>query len=142
MEQLMTDLTKKQFFARSSVTGISYLPLRLTAIVASLLLTMMPLLTGCGGEETGSEPLGITASLTWHASQDPSVYAYFVHYGRQSPSQSGSCEYESSMYVDSPSATVTNLDPNARYYFSVSAYNDLESACSMEVTTVTPPASV
>jgi len=46
------------------------------------------------------------------------------------------------MYVDSPSATVPNLDPNTTYYFAVSAYNGLESPCSEEVSTVTaPPAS-
>ena len=46
------------------------------------------------------------------------------------------------MYVDSSSATVTNLDPDTLYYFTVSSYNGLESACSSEVTTVTPPPSV
>ena len=142
----MSALTKKHFFPRTSVTETARIPLRLIAIVAGLLLTMMPLLTGCGGGETGSEPsaapLGVTASLAWQPVQDSSVYAYFVHYGRQSPGKSGSCAYESSMYVDSPSATVTNLDPDTRYYFAVSAYNDLESACSNEVSTITPPASV
>lgn len=141
----MSGLTKQQFFARTRVTATACIPLRLTAIVASLLLTMMPVLTGCGGGEPGNEvsaaPVGATASLAWRPVQDPSVYAYFVHYGRKSPGQSGSCSYESSMYVDSPSATVTNLDPDTRYYFTVSAYNDLESACSSEVSTVTPPAA-
>jgi hypothetical protein len=122
------------------------MPLRLTSIVAGLLLTMMPLLTGCGGGETGSEPsvapVGATASLAWSPVPDPSVIAYFVHYGRQSPGLQGSCAYESSISVDSPSATVTNLDPNTRYYFTVSAYNGLESACSNEVSTVTDPLSV
>ena len=146
----MSALTKKHFLQRTSVTETARIPLRLIAIVAGLLLTMMPLLTGCGGGEGGGEtgsqpsaaPLGVTASLAWQPVQDSSVYAYFVHYGRQSPGKSGSCAYESSMYVDSPSATVTNLDPDTRYYFAVSAYNDLESACSSEVSTITPSASV
>lgn len=158
LERHMTAFTNTQFHPRTRPTVNTYIPLRLTAIIAGLLLTMMPLLTGCGGGETGSDPsvtvtpgssgggstpsAGATASLAWHPVQDPSVYAYFVHYGRQSPGQSGSCAYESSMYVASPSATVTDLDPNTRYYFTVSAYNDLESACSSEVSTVTPPASV
>ena len=43
------------------------------------------------------------------------------------------------MSVDSPSATITDLDPNTLYYFAVSAYNGLESACSNEVSTLTPP---
>jgi hypothetical protein len=119
------------------------MPLRLSAIVAGLLLTMMPFLTACGGGETGGEqsaaPVGATASLAWDPVPDPSVSAYFVHYGRQSPNQPGSCVYESSISVDSSSATVTNLDPNTLYYFTVSAYNGLESACSNEVSTVTPP---
>jgi len=44
--------------------------------------------------------------------------------------------------VDSSSATVTNLDPDTLYYFTVSAYNGQESACSNEVTTDTSPPSV
>jgi len=149
MEQHMSDLTKRQFFPRTGVTETACIPLRLTTIVAGLLLMVMPfLLTGCGGGgQTGSEPsavpVGAAVSLAWDPVPDPSVSAYFVHYGRQSPGQPGNCSYESSMYVAAPSsATVTNLDPNTRYYFTVSAYNGLESACSNEVSTVTPPASV
>jgi hypothetical protein len=155
----MSDLTKKQFFPRTGVTETACIPLRLTAIVAGLLLTMMPFLTGCGGEgQTGNDPIvtvppgsggrgstppvGATASLEWSPAQDPSVSAYIVHYGQQSPSQPGSCAYEHSMHVISPSATITNLDPNTVYYFTVSAYNGQESARSSEVSTVTPPASV
>jgi Fibronectin type III domain len=143
----MSDLPKQQFFLpRTRVTGAACIPLRLTAIVAGLLLMMMPFLSGCGGDGEGqaSTPAdtGITASLAWHPVQDPSVIAYFVHYGRQSPNQPGSCAYESSMHVTSPSATVTNLDPDTRYYFTVSAYNGLESACSHEVSTITPSVSV
>ena len=142
----MTTLTKKQFFPRTRVTETSCIPLRLTAIVACLLLTIMPLLTGCGGDSGGGEgqaaATGITASLAWHPVQDPSVIGYFVHYGRQSPGHSGSCAYESSKHTASPSATVTNLEPDTLYHFTVSAYNGLESACSNEVSTVTPPVSV
>ena len=148
----MNDLTKKQcFIPRTRVTETTHMPLRLTAIVTGLLFSIMPLLTGCGGGETGSQPnvmvtpgsgASATASLAWNPVPDPSVSAYFVHYGRQSPNQSGSCTYESSMSVDSPSATVSNLEPNTLYYFTVSAYNGLESACSNEVSTVTPPTSV
>jgi len=135
---------KLQFFGRARGTKTACIPLRLTAIVVSLLLTMIPLLTGCAPEEqTGSgstaTPVVATASLEWLPVEDPSVIAYFVHYGRQSPGQPGSCTYESSMYVDSPSATVTDLDPDTTYYFSVSAYNGLESPCSEEVSTVTAP---
>ena len=141
----MSDLTKKQFFPRTGVTETACIPLRLTTIVAGLLLTVMPfLLTGCGGGGGGSAaPVGATASLAWDPVPDPSVSAYFVHYGRYSPGQLGDCSYESFMSVTAQSsATVTNLDPNTRYYFTVSAYNGLESACSNEVSTVTPPAPV
>ena len=145
----MTALTKQQFFfARARVTETACLRLRLTAIVAGLILTMMPLLTGCASEDQASSPssatpVGATASLVWDPVQDPSVIGYFVHYGRHSPGQTSSCAYESSVYVDSPSATVDNLDPNTLYYFTVSAYNGLESPCSEEVSTVTdtPPVS-
>jgi hypothetical protein len=146
------------------MTSFSKIQFRLTTIFAGLLFAAMPLLTGCGdGGETGSDPsvtvapgssapgsssggsapvAGATASLAWSPVQDPSVMAYFVHYGRQSPGQPGSCAYEQSQYVGSPSATITNLEPNTRYYFTVSAYNGLESACSSEVSTFTPPSSV
>ena len=141
----MTALTKTQFFPRTRVTETACIPLRLTTIVAGLLLTMMPFLTGCGGgdssgggESTTAAATGATASLAWQPVQDPSVSAYFVHYGRQSPGQPGSCSYESSLYVADSSATVTNLDPNTLYYFAVTAYNGRESACSSEVSTVTP----
>ncbi len=145
----MSALTKNQFFPRTGITKTARMPLCLTAIVTGLLLSIMPLMTGCGGGggETGGQPIvaapvGVTASLAWSPVQDPSVSGYFVHYGRQSPGQQGSCAYESSISVDSPSATITNLDPNTRYYFTVSAYNGLESACSSEVSTVTDPLSV
>lgn len=146
MEQPLTTWIKQQFLGQAGLTKTTCIPLRLTAIVVGLLLTMTPLLTGCAPEEqtnSGSTatPVGATASLEWLPVEDPSVIAYFVHYGRQSPGQPGSCTYESSMYVDSPSATVTDLDPGTTYYFSVSAYNGLESPCSEEVSTVTAPPS-
>jgi len=147
----MSGLTEQQPFSlQARIRKAPGIPLRLTFIITGLLLSVMPLLTGCGGGgETGgvapggdsTPPVGATASLAWSAVQDPSVTAYFVHYGRQSPNQFGSCEYERSVYVTSPSATVENLDHDTTYYFAVSAYNGLESACSNEVTTVTPPAS-
>jgi len=116
------------------------MPLGITATVASFFFVVIPLLAGCGGGD-GDPTLaasGASVSLAWHPVPDPSVSAYLVYYGRQSSGQSGSCEYEHSISVDSPSATVTNLDPDTLYYFAVSAYNGLESACSNEVSTVTP----
>jgi fibronectin type III domain protein len=159
LEQHMSDVTKQQpFVPLRRVTEAARTPLYLTAIVTGFLLSALPLLTGCGaGGETGTDPsVTVTpssgagastasASLTWNQVQDPSVTppvsAYFVHYGRHSPGQPGSCAYENSMHTSSPSATVTDLDPNTVYYFAVSAYNGLESACSNEVSAQMPPAS-
>ena len=152
-EQHMNNMTTQQdCLSWIRVTGTARKPLHLTAIVTGLLLFIMPFFTGCGTGETGNQSTvtggagnsaSATASLTWDPVTDPSVSAYFVHYGRQSPGQPGNCSYESSVSVAGPSsATVTNLDPNTLYYFTVSAYNGLESACSNEVSTVTPPAPV
>jgi hypothetical protein len=143
--------TQQNCLPRTRVTETARRPLHLTAIVTGLLLLIMPFFTGCGTGDNGnqstvtggpSSSASATASLTWDPVTDPSVSAYFVHYGRQSPGQVGSCIYEHSISVDSSSATVTNLDPNTLYYFTVSAYNGLESACSNEVSAVTPPAPV
>src|SRR5688572_29834657 len=133
LEHHMSDSTQQQcVLPRKRATEIARMSLRLPVIVMGILLSIMPLLTGCGGGgEADSQPsitmapgsAGVTASLEWNPVQDPSVSTYFVHYGRQSPGQQGSCAYESSMPVDSPSATITNLDPNTLYYFTVSAYN-------------------
>lgn len=137
---------------QTSVIEAARMPVRWPAVVVGFLLTMMPLLTGCGGGDTSGQPnvvvipsndAAASARLTWNPVPDESVLEYVIHYGRQSPNQSGSCAYESSISVDSPPATITNLDPNTLYYFTVSAYNGLESVCSNEVSIVTSlPASV
>ncbi len=123
------------FPSRTNATDTARMPLRLLAIAAGF-LTMMLFLTGCGGGEAGDQPtimvnpsngIGSTARLAWYPTLDASVFAYFVHYGRQSPNQSGSCEYKGSLFVDSLSATITNLEPDTLYYFAVSSYNGLES---------------
>jgi hypothetical protein len=112
-------------------------------------------LTGCGGGDTsgdaiatppgsgggGSANPSASVSLAWDPVPDPSVYAYFVHYGKHPTGQPGNCNYPFSTFVGSPSATVTGLDPDTHYFFAVSAYNGLESACSNEVSTVTESAA-
>jgi Fibronectin type III domain len=136
----MTNSTKTQLYP---VTRTAWISRRLTTVITGLLLAVMPLLTGCGSG--GEDPFvsvapgstGATATLQWNPVQDSSVSSYFVHYGRQSPNRSGSCAYENSKSVDSSSATITNLDPDATYYFAVSAYNGLESPCSNEVSAQT-----
>jgi hypothetical protein len=124
--------------------------LKLSALVTGLLLSILPLLTGCGPGEPGNQSAANTsatasASLSWAPVADPSVSGYFVHYGHRSPGQVGSCRYENSIFVHSSSATVTDLDPNTLYYFTVSAYDEvdtLESACSNEASIVTSPAPI
>lgn len=113
------------------------------------ILTFSALLYGCGGGGENVPSIssslgqaGAMATLSWDPVQDPSVNGYYVHYGKISTGQSGACSYEDSRFVSSPTATITNLDHNTRYYFAVSAYNGLESACSAEVSTVTPSSPV
>lgn len=141
----MTPSTKEQFIPRTRATMV-YTLLRRTALVAGLLLPMMPFLASCGGAETDNTtpvvaPVGATVSFGWDPVEDHSVHAYFVHYGRKSPGQSGSCLYESSLYTESPSAMITNLDRGTLYYFAVSSYNDHKSPCSEEVSIVIPSSS-
>jgi len=99
--------------------------------------------TSGGGPSSGggSASASASVSLAWNPVPDSSVYAYFVHYGIQPSGQAGSCNYTASTFVGSPSATITGLDPNTQYFFAVSAYNGLQSACSNEVSTVTPSAA-
>ncbi|MBM4127397.1 MAG: fibronectin type III domain-containing protein [Nitrospira sp.] len=101
-------------------------------------------LTGCGAGQQGdpaitttATPTGVMASLQWDPVNDSSVIGYYIHYGRQSPGQAGSCAYDDVRFVTTPSGTVTGLDTNSLYYFAVSAYNGVESACSNEVSTNT-----
>lgn len=116
------------------------------AIAPFLIFTSFLFLSGCGGggEEgapsisSSNSQAGVTATLSWDPIRDSSIYGYYIHYGRNSSGQPGSCAYEDQQFVSSPSATITNLDPDTRYFFAVSAYNGLESACSEEVSTVTP----
>lgn len=112
----------------------------------SLLLTSFLFLSGCGGGSGDGAPsvssspgqAGAIATLAWNPVQDPSIYGYYVHYGRTSSGQPGACAYEDAQFVSSPTVTITNLDNNTQYFFAVSAFNGIESACSNEVTTVTP----
>ena len=139
----MNHFTRRHFsFPQARVTENARTLLGLPTIVTGLLLTLVGLLTGCAsGGESGSDPSAAQpvaiVSLEWRPVHDPSVIGYFVYYSRRSSGQPGSCTYDSSMYVNSPSATVPNLDPHTTYYFAVSAYNGLESPCSEEISTIT-----
>lgn len=87
-------------------------------------------------------PTGATAKLTWAESADPNVEGYFVHYGKQSSGEPGSCSYQESQRVGTPPATITGLEPNTAYFFAISAFgeseNEAETPCSNEVLVVTP----
>ncbi len=88
-------------------------------------------------------PTGVTAQLTWDTSTDPNVLGYFIHYGKQSPREYGSCSYEQSQRVGHPPAIITDLEPNTPYFFAISAFSEAESEeespCSNEVLLITPP---
>ena len=113
------------------------------SIGLGLLLLCPSLLTACGaGGDTQNDNFvaaegNQTVSLAWNGVSDPSITGYFVYYGRQSTNLFGSCAYSGRIFTSSTSATVTGLAPDTLYYFAVSAYNGLESACSAEVSTVT-----
>ena len=84
-------------------------------------------------------------SLAWDAETDPTVVGYYMHYGTQSPNSPGSCVYALSSYypitslsnASLPSVAINNLTAGTTYYFAVSAYNGVESACSNEVSKAT-----
>jgi len=133
--------TSTDFDFRKSITN-TLLPLHFALL--SLLLA------GCGmageqGMASGQGPTvsttatanGAAASLAWDPVNDSTVVGYYIHYGKQSPNQSGSCSYEHVQFVPSSQGTVTNLDLGSLYYFAVSAYNGIEGNCSNEVSTNT-----
>ncbi len=92
-----------------------------------LVLTFLSL-GGCGADGEGG-----TVSLIWNPVNDSSVIGYYIHYGKRSANQPGSCVYDEIEYVSSPQGTVTGLDLGSIYYFAVSAYNGIEGNCSNEV---------
>ena len=106
-------------------------------LVCSLAIGISLSLAGCGeGGEGGSG--GAMASVAWDPVNDPTVISYTVYYGKQSSGSVGSCDYENSVDVAEPSATITGLEFNAQYYFSVSAFNGAQGPCSNELSEKTP----
>lgn len=128
----------------SNSTGINFQK-SIIGLACSITLSVLFLsLSGCGaggdGEptiSTTSTASGATATLAWDPVQpeagEPSILGYYIHYGRQSVGQSGSCSYEDSIFVMTSTGTITGLETGSRYYFAVSAYNGFEGACSNEV---------
>ncbi|MGA6826263.1 fibronectin type III domain-containing protein [Nitrospira sp. NS4] len=121
-------------------------PLLIRSVAAGLILITATILTGCEGGGEGVAPsasstsgaAGAAATLAWEPVQDPTVTGYYVHYGTQSSDQPGSCAYQYSHFVSSPTVTLTDLAPDTQYYFAVSAYNGVESTCSSEIAITTP----
>ncbi|WP_090751333.1 fibronectin type III domain-containing protein [Candidatus Nitrospira nitrosa] len=87
-----------------------------------------------------STPSGATAEVTWQPSTDSNVNGYYIYYGKQSSGEPGVCSYEERYSVESPSVTITELEPNTPYFFAVSSYSSHESPCSNETAIITPPA--
>lgn len=117
---------------------------RIPSILAGVVGAIGLFLSGCGaGDEQGlmmstiASATGSTVTLAWDPVTDPTVVGYYIHYGKQSPNQWGSCSYDHEQFVPSSQGTVMDLDPGSIYYFAVSAYNGLQSACSNEVQTAT-----
>ncbi|MBH0178812.1 MAG: fibronectin type III domain-containing protein [Nitrospira sp.] len=114
-------------------------------LACSITLSVLFLsLSGCGSGDAGEPTIsttstasGATASLAWDPVQpqagEPSILGYYIHYGRQSAGQRGSCSYEDSIFVMTSSGTIKRLEAGSRYYFAVSAYNGVEGTCSNEV---------
>lgn len=96
--------------------------------------------TGTPVVTLNSTPTGASAEVTWQPSADSNVSGYYIYYGRQSPGEPGVCSYETSYSVDSPSVTITELEPNTPYFFAISSYSSFESPCSNETAVITPPA--
>jgi hypothetical protein len=114
-----------------------------------IMLVTCSLFTACGSEEGGgirvnrgvdgsaASPTGsAVATLAWNPVGE--VAGYYIHYGTESPGSQGSCAYAQSTFSSTPTATVAGLAADTTYYFAVSSFNGVESACSDEVSTVTP----
>ena len=99
-----------------------------------LLVLIVALLTACNSHDD----TGAVATLTWRPVSSSSPISYTVHYGTQSAGRPGACDYEHSVDVQEPSATISGLAFDTQYYFAVSAFNGSRSACSEEVPHRTP----
>ncbi|NGZ99026.1 MAG: hypothetical protein CV089_23435 [Nitrospira sp. WS110] len=119
-----------------------------------------------GGEDPiitmTSTTTGVTAHVTWTRPSDIDVTGYAIYYGKhsedtassdESPSEDAgaaeieteepnSCSRGESQTVESPSATITGLEPDTSYFFAIRAFNESESEslCSNEIIAVTPSA--
>ena len=118
-----------------------------------------------GGEDPvitmTSTPSGVTANLSSDQPPGFNVTGYTIYYGKslQDPQsvQTTSeelnpeelqteelnwCSQGESKTVEAPSTTITGLQPNTSYFFSIRAFteNESESLCSNAIMMITPPA--
>ena len=56
----------------------------------------------CSNEVSTVTPPSGAISLAWDPDQDPTVYTYYVHYGKQSSGQPAGCNYSNNMQVATP----------------------------------------
>ncbi|MCP9463275.1 MAG: fibronectin type III domain-containing protein [Nitrospira sp.] len=139
--EMSSEHTRSIGLIRQAIQSPSAHPIR--SVVTAIVATLGLLFTACGtGNEQGLmtsslSAAGAAVTLEWDPVSDPTVVGYYIHYGKQSPNQVGSCAYEESQFVSTPQGTVTDLDPNSTYYFAVSAYNGVHSSCSNEVQVTT-----
>jgi hypothetical protein len=109
-------------------------------VLLSIFLGSCSMLTSCGSNGGGASGDGVpTGQASTSLACDPvvGVVGYYVHYGTHSPNDPGSCAYDQSTFTSTATATFDSLAEHTTYYFAVSAFNGLESACSAEVSTVT-----
>ncbi|MBH0194926.1 MAG: fibronectin type III domain-containing protein [Nitrospira sp.] len=132
-------------FLRMNTSATTNFQKSIIGLACSVTLSILFLsLSGCGSGDAGEPTIstastasGATASLAWDPVQpqagEPSILGYYIHYGRQSAGQRGSCSYEDSVFVMTSAGTIRRLEAGTRYYFAVSAYNGVEGTCSNEV---------
>lgn len=102
-------------------------------------------------------PTGITANVTWDPPPDFDAVRYHIYYGKRSTEEVGSeesdseelgseesrsCSQGEKQAIDTPSATITGLEPDTQYFFAIRALNENESEglCSNEIAARTPSA--
>ncbi len=101
-----------------------------------------------------STTTGVTAQLAWDPPPNFDATGYVVYYEKRSPEkdsseessvdefdieQTSSCTRGEKHTVNTPDATITGLNGDTEYVFSIRALSETDSLCSNDVTAVTPP---